>query len=595
MAEIGYFLIPTADKTTWMFDRPVVFLGKWCLRYEDRGIWNAMVYELNATPNNDQNSRDNDANIAINTYKKLFPKLCAILNEHHQVNHSQRYWEILLGSWFDHYIKMMFNRVKTLQKCLENYQISSIANIENINFSLASKDSNSAAFACDRDDWNHVLTLRILDFMSDIGIQKIRMPNQVLVSNVNFSSSKADTKLKAKRKLLSLFKLFARIFRRRGDALIISTYLSLKSELLLQLFLGQFPQFYSSSNLKIESKIDLQVRGNLGKLMRIEKQDLYQEIISSLLFEIIPICYLEGFIELGEIARKKAFPVQPKFIFTSNSFEYDEPFKIWAAAKSQSGCKLIYGQHGNTYGTGRFMKPSMEEKTCDHFITWGWSDGTPKYLPGFMFRDSGKTIPSVDKLGGLLLIETEEPIRFETWDTTSDYYEYLEAQREFVETLNFNPRSQLNIRLTSGSHLKNNSELQQWNEFGDVNIDLGFLPIKKLIPKSRLLVHSYDSTGILETLSWNLPTIAFWRDGFEHLRDEVISDYELLLEVGIIHLSPVGAARKVNEVWGNIDSWWQDKAVQDARSLFCEKYARTSKSPISDLRRILLEGQKAKS
>ena len=35
-------LIITSDITTWKFDRPVLFLGKWCLREQDRDIWENM-------------------------------------------------------------------------------------------------------------------------------------------------------------------------------------------------------------------------------------------------------------------------------------------------------------------------------------------------------------------------------------------------------------------------------------------------------------------------------------------------------------------------------------------------------------------------
>ena len=46
-------------------------------------------------------------------------------------------------------------------------------------------------------------------------------------------------------------------------------------------------------------------------------------------------------------------------------------------------------------------------------------------------------------------------------------------------------------------------------------------------------------------------------------------------------------ANKVNEIWPNIDDWWGRAEVQIARKEFCEKYARVSKQPAKDLKKIL--------
>ena len=50
----------------------------------------------------------------------------------------------------------------------------------------------------------------------------------------------------------------------------------------------------------------------------------------------------------------------------------------------------------------------------------------------------------------------------------------------------------------------------RWKDFDPaVKVDTGEVDIRDLISRSRLVVHSYDSTGILETLNLNIPTLAF--------------------------------------------------------------------------------------
>ena len=121
-----------------------------------------------------------------------------------------------------------------------------------------------------------------------------------------------------------------------------------------------------------------------------------------------------------------------------------------------------------------------------------------------------------------------------------------------------------------------------------LRLETGKININKLISKNRLVVHSYDSTGILETLSQNIPTLAFWQNGFDNIENSAIPHYQTLVDVGIIHLSPRSVASKVNDIWDDVEGWWNQSHVQTAKNQFCELYAKTSHNPLSELKRILL-------
>ena len=108
--------------------------------------------------------------------------------------------------------------------------------------------------------------------------------------------------------------------------------------------------------------------------------------------------------------------------------------------------------------------------------------------------------------------------------------------------------------------------------------------MRQLISRSRLVVHSYDSTGILETLSSNVPTLCFWHGGLGHLRASALPYYEQLRQAGILFDSPEAAAQKVSEVWGNVPAWWNSEEVQNARTSFCDRYARVVIKPIKSMK-----------
>jgi putative transferase (TIGR04331 family) len=109
----------------------------------------------------------------------------------------------------------------------------------------------------------------------------------------------------------------------------------------------------------------------------------------------------------------------------------------------------------------------------------------------------------------------------------------------------------------------------------------------KLISQNRLIVHSYDSTGLIETLALNIPTICFWRGGLSHLLPSAKPYYDLLNNAGILYYSPEAAAEFVNFHWEDLSKWWESKKVQDARKIFCDQYARTSEHPAQELKDIL--------
>ena len=51
-----------------------------------------------------------------------------------------------------------------------------------------------------------------------------------------------------------------------------------------------------------------------------------------------------------------------------------------------------------------------------------------------------------------------------------------------------------------------------------------------------------------------------------------------LEKVGIFHKSPNSAANHINEVWDNIDKWWNSPKVIFVLSKFKDQYCRTDYS-----------------
>ncbi len=583
------FLITGADERTWKFDRPVVFLGEWCRLYERKHIWQAMDAVVAAPYGLGVAKKDADYAEARTLEDMLFPMLCNTLNQEHGVQHNERFWRIVLGHWLRRYVDVMFNRVKTLEQCFQTHNISGITAYASNSYVLATQDSYSAIWACNDDRWNSALTMRILNFL-DIKNLQIELIADCTLPGFHFNALPKCSSIK--RTILKwgyqqISKL-ARCLVRDNNALIINTYLPKKEEIKLELALGQCPQLWVSQKLEISEKPDRVLRERLVKKFSRKSSDELEDIMRIMLFELLPVCYLEGFSNLDQLVKQQPWPKYPKFIFTSNNFDTDEVFKLWVATRVESGYKYFTGQHGNNYGTYKYMSPAIEEMTVDNFLTWGWTETLSQHTPAFVFKLAGRKTGDVNYQGGLLLIEDMYYHRLDTWDRCAEHHNYFTDQINFTRILLEDPFGKLIVRLHSSFKYNNPYENEIWHESNPaVKIDAGDGAISDLIANSRLVVHSYDSTGILETLSQNIPTLAFWRNGFDHLRDSAKPYYQLLVNAGIVHFTAESAAHKVNEVWEDVGGWWGQSKVQDARKQFCERYARRSQTPISELKKIL--------
>jgi putative transferase (TIGR04331 family) len=522
----------------------------------------------------------------------LFRMLCDVLNEEHGIQYSERQWRIILGRWLYRYVDVMLNRVKTLQQCLGAHQISGTSIYKSYEYALVTPDSHSAILALNNDVWNNILYGRILNYLDSttIKVEKIEsaQPEDLdPCSKVPTITLTRAVLRWARNQVANFFSLFVR----DTDALIIGSYLPEKVVIKLQLICQQWPQFWRIPKFKSPAKPNKALRDKLSKkyISKHTSNNLV-EILNLMLFELLPTCYLEDFKKIDRFSEQQGWPKTPKFIFTSNNFDTDEVFKIWVAKKITIGSKYIVGQHGNHYGTYRYMNPSIEEVTADKFLTWGWSDELPQHTPAFIFKNTVKKAERCNPKGGLLLVESCVNHRITTWDDTFEFDSYFKDQQKFITFLDCIPKQKLIVRLHPSYRTQNWHEEKRWQAFDPaLQVELCNADIGELISRSRLVVHSYDSTGFLETLSQNIPTLAFWQNELDHLRENARPYFQMLVDVGILHFTPESVAQKVNAVWHDVDNWWEQKALQDTRIIFCERYGCQNKHPLYELKKILIK------
>lgn len=536
------------------------------------------------------------ANNNINSIASIIlTSLATRLNNIHNVSYSERYWGILIGHWIYRYVSIMLNRYLVIKKVLDMYEISGYTKLVGNRRLVIAQNSQEFVLNTDDKEWNEKVFEELLLKISELRFPGKKITPFIINSNQNlekFIDYNKNTFSKTRRYILNKISKLTFLISRNDDAVIVNSYLPRYQEIMLFFKLNQIPHYWYSPNLK-HILPDMQLRASLAKLESATADDSLNEflnILNSMVWRLLPVSFLEGYKNIVELSTKQRFPKNPKFIFTSNNFDTDEIFKSWIAEKTEKGIAYYVGQHGNNYGAhyalGRESTP--ERRFSTKFITWGWDDGAINNVIGFNFKVALQKRVS-NEHGKLLLVEESRHNMIRPYDISTDNIVYKNDQYSFVMALLPNIRKSTHVRLCADNVLhKERLDLEWMQKIPEVSIDLGRKPIQRLIKKSRLVVYSYDSTGLLESLSLNMPTIAFWSGGLDHLLDEAKPFYRYLVDAKIVHFSPESASAMINKIWGSIPDWWLSKEVQFARKMFIEKYSRSCDDPINELRNLLL-------
>lgn len=597
-------LVTTALEETWGNNVPVIFLGEWCRPYDRKHIWSEMDALVALPFGVDPEQKLSDADYVDELADQILVELTEALNDYHQVQHNKRFWNTILGHWLKRYVSVAFNRYYTLDQALKNYEIDETVVFEDADYSLATSDSLEFIYICNDRKWNHLMYSRIMAFRGDLGLKQVPILSADIDDFHNEQEKNGEVlsifeKMKKvfdfmvsrdmKTVILRMLGEIGAKFSRDTDAFIIYSYLPIKEDFKLQLALGQVPKVWRCPSPE-RGKVDLEQRRKLD--LNCDRFEGFEKYVRWQLPEVIPTCYLEGYRCLLKMVGKVKWPKKPRFIFTSGAFDVHEVFKVWTALKVEQGVSYFTGQHGARYGThawdGTWCSP--ERATSDKLITWGWAEDESNIIPAFVFTNVGRKPQPYNNSGGLLLVETCMLQNIWNYDTHFEYGLYMEEQYRFAENLPDHIRQEMTVRLHSQYKKMRFFEDHRWkDQFLNVKIDTGSSDVRKLISESRLVVYSYDSTGILEALALNIPVICFFEGGLNHLLPDAKPYYELLENAGILFCSPESAAEFIATHWDDFGDWWGSKKVQDGRKVFCQQYARTVDHPVLMLKDILTE------
>ncbi len=569
------FLITTALENTWSGDCPVLFLGDWCRVYSQKNKWSKINSIVLPYHWDDRQKLHSDYKYLNSLYEKTLVDLMNQLNKIHKVELSLRYWRILIGPWLAYFIHILFDRWESISIATRNFELNTVINIDDQK-ALIPNDMNHFNRLIVNDDWNQYIFSEILPNFECKIVECINKK----YPDLNVGPTKKNN---FKKISFLLANFFSRFLSRDTDIFLKGTHTSRINELLLQFKLGQLPQFWVDIEPE-KVNISLQKR---HWVLPAKSSSPFETFLFKMIPKNIPSIFLEGYSNLIRQVDSLPWPKSPKVIYTATSLWSETVTMAYVAEKIESGGKLIYAQHGGGYGTAKFhFAEEHEIKISNQYLTWGWGSKLTQNLLPFGRLSSART-PSIKTYGAkkILLIITMLSFRYSyrlCAESAVNYEKYVGRSFEFVDGLNDHVFRKVLIRpppVETGMNVP-----MRWvDRFPKINIDSGSSDITSLMCRARLVVHTYNQTGFLETIKLGIPTIIFFDPQITPLRESAMYYFNELKRVGVFHDTPESAAEHVNLVWDDIDAWWTGSELQGVINTFKNQYCQFSKDNINNI------------
>ncbi len=535
------------------------------------------LYNINAKckiiypPNLDHESRHKLYSYLNRLSDKIILELTKNLNILNNVSFDQNDWKIIVGPWLNNFLRISYNRYIKIKNTLSENDLFEITISNCKKEYLAQIDNNHLIQLANNDEWNSILYSKIVNFL------KPKVPIKVKkIKPIFLRSSKRSTKFFIKK----LISFFLNLFTRKKDAIIVNSYLPALEYLKLNLFLKQVPTLWNT--IQLDDKI---YDSNLREKIIFEKtNDEFEKFIKQNISTYLPTCHLELFKKLNKILNNLNIPSNPKFIFTSNNYEFDEVFKLMVVLKKKINVKYIIGQHGSYLA--QLDNTFFKENYCaDNYLDWGMK-GFGKNEDGFNFKMVNMKIKN-KKNGKILIVDSP-------YGTNNKIHNRMDeniSREDYLHNLLLNLDKNLHKFIVLKLHFtyteRNKSYISKIKSIcPEIKIETDNKIMMKLIRNSRCIIHTYDSSGIYETMILNIPTFCIWPNKLNHVSQKYHKIYNTLEESNILFYEPKKLAKKINNYFNNFNKWWLDQKTIDAVNQLLEKF---SKRPMKNSTRVLAD------
>ena len=519
----------------------------------------------------------NDISKIKNYYSKYLIELSNSLNRYHGENYPIHYWEIIIGPWLHTFLSIIYDRYHSLQDSLKiNKDIKSSPFLVFKDINQRPINTNQFFIFSQTDIWNQFIYQKIAENslkFKNIEINYIKGGYSNTVDNKIFSiySDRSPKLLEILIKKI-IFNILTKY--RKINYLFYLTGLSHRSNFLL---------FVKLKNMVSTSLFDFDIsknnkNRNFNFINKKRNQTEFENISKILIDQLMP----ESFVESYSVISKKlieTYKFKPKVIFTTFGYKIWDCFKIWTAKQiHHNNSKYVLYQHGNFGTYENAPDEDYQISISNVYLSWGWKyynkkQMRPFYAPFYYKRN--KNYPKINRIMMVTAIKSKYANTILSSYHSSSWVNYIEFLDLFLKTTSTKIRSDIVIKGYHHDYGWDYTELLKKNhkEISIYNDNKSFGELVKIY---KLNIITYNGTSLLQSLSSGNPTIILW-DSSIWRTSSISKKYFKLLQDCQILFDDIGKASiHLNNIYDDIDSWWNQSDLQKNLNLFVNYFSRNT-------------------
>ena len=581
--QFGY-IATTSQSELWSKSDPILLLGSWCRpgleKYKPR-----QYSELPSIWENDYSLAES-GDYCWEVFRGFVPRLGNALNRLHGVQRSERYWEILLSFWFLRYINVLYDRYLLMKSAVKIAKVPWTTVVSRERYVIPST-SRAAAIAYHNDDQQNLQLfsevarfLRLSVFESSgTGNTENRLPSHSPTPWFAVTNLQAALKGIVLEAVIYLLEGGRSITGRKGDGLLLSLNYQRSSRdlLVLSVLSGATP--YIARLDKHHDQVfqpSFESRRQLSDyLTDYNPSNEFEGLLLDSMPYFVPTDLVEAYGQLAAESDTRFGQSTRNLVFDSPAFSVSSCFSEYAARCAESGRLLVSVQHGGAgYGHAAGSPgETVEIELCDRFVSYGWKDhrlpDKTIPLPSLHLSSLKRSSKCRDSILYISFFGKRYLHELITVPQTSQWDDYLDYGETFLKTLSPGGLAKVKFRpfyLRSYQYPALMASLIDGPQCED-------RPASRALSDCRLAVIDHASTSWLEAFTLDVPTILFWNPAHWLFRPSAQPFIDQLHKAGILYYDPISAARKIEEIYPDVDGWWYQDDVQRARSEFCKRYA----------------------
>lgn len=564
-----------------------VCLGDWIYSYfEDNKIdFNIQIIE---NPWDDRKKLFSDHKYLQSLYFFGIKNLSKCMNKIHNVEKTDRYWEIIIGPWLSSYLAVLYDRFDRLKIAFKKHN----SFILHTNKDISPPGPPVDAFydyyeLIQNDNWNHSIFLDLINFQYS---NKIKIYQS---KSIKFKESPSLNWLKKDINFYSFFSLkkIIKTFLYHIERVYLKINLSIglkpkiylntlsfgrKSTFLINILLFQDPFFKINFPLRLKNSIKKDNKRKINLNLDFGKSD-FERFLSFRILKDIPMELIEYYEDINNYVESL---YNPKIIVSDGQYWSNSYAKFWMAHAQENGTKLLYAQHGGSITQGTLYSMEFEERVSDNMITWT-IPVNKKHLqlpPGKYISTSKRKYLRTNQQ--LLIIGIDVPryiYRCHVNPGSSQLFIHYNQVIELYSNLPSEIKSFFRVRATAQD--------QGWKIEKKYVRDLGINHITKesytkSIQHSKLIICTYPETTFSDCVARDIPVILMYPDVFWELNDKMRDLYKILRDAKIIFHNPKELSRHINEIWADPLKWWKSAEVKKSINIYKEKALNVDKNGI---------------